>query len=527
MNITAEQLIAGRGSRDGSRTFSATNPATATPFGPQFRDATAGEIDRALEAARAAFEEAPPSPPEQVALFLDRIAAEVTDLGDQLIDLAVAETGLGRDRLTAERGRTVGQLRMFAETTREGSWVDARIDTADPTRQLIPKPDVRRMLVAIGPVVVFGASNFPIAFSVAGGDTASALAAGNPVVFKAHPAHPNTSELIARAALRAAEAESMSPGIFSLLQGAGHEVGLELVRHPLTEAVAFTGSLRGGRALFDVAASRPRPIPLYAEMGSVNPVFLLPGALASRGETIAKGLVHSATLGVGQFCTNPGVVVGTEGPQLDQFVRVVADLVRQAAPGTMLYAGICQSFGHSIERLRSVPGIKVESHAPAGSAQKTQASPTFLSTDATTFLAHPDAREECFGPSTMLVRCGGAAELEAVARALDGQLTATVHGTPEDLAAHQPLLRILRRKAGRLLFNGFPTGVEVCSAMQHGGPYPATTDAHFTSVGSAAIYRFARPLCFQDFPQHSLPPELQDGNPRKIWRMVDNQRRND
>lgn len=523
MEITGQHLIAGESSRAGNKTFRATNPATSETFGPEFADATAGEIDRALEAARGAFEDAPRPDFDKTARFLDAIAVELLGLGDSLIDLASRETGLGRDRLAGERVRTVGQLRMFAQLVREGSWVDARIDHADPNRKPLPKPDVRRMRLPIGPVVVFGASNFPIAFSVAGGDTASALAAGNPVVFKAHPAHPNTSELIARAALRAADAEGMPSGTFSLIQGAGHEAGIELVRHPLTQAVAFTGSLRGGRALFDAAVARPRPIPFFGEMGSVNPVFLLPGALAERSETIARGLIQSATLGVGQFCTNPGIVIGPAGPALDHFTHAAADLIRQTTPGTMLYAAIRDSFLRTAERMVSVPGVRVEGHAPAGNTSKTHAPGIFLSADVSTFLANPLLHEECFGPSTLLVRCGDDAGMETIARAIEGQLTATIHGTPDDLARHDGLVRILKRKAGRLLFNGFPTGVEVCSAMQHGGPYPATTDSHFTSVGSAAIERFVRPVSFQDFPSAELPPELQDGNPRQIWRLINNE----
>ncbi len=520
MEITAEQLIAGTTSREGHRNFRATNPAASETFGPEFADATAGEIDRALEAARSAFEDAARPSFDQTAKFLEAIAAELLALGDPLIDLAAKETGLRRDRLTGERAE---RWASFACSPRSygrdhgsmpGSTPPIRIENRSPSRTF------EEMRIPIGPVVVFGASNFPIAFSVAGGDTASALAGGNPVVFKAHPAHPNTSELIARAALCAADAQGMPPGTFSLIQGAGHEPGLLLVRHPLTQAVAFTGSLRGGRALFDAAVARPRPIPFFGEMGSVNPVFLLPGALAERSDAIARGLIQSTTLGVGQFCTNPGLAIGVEGTPLERLTQAAADLMRQTVPGTMLYAGIRDAFLHSAERMVSIPGVRVEGHGPAGSISKTHSTGILLSTDSKTFLANPLLHEECFGPSTLLVRCSDATGMEAVARALEGQLTATIHGTPEDLKNHDGLVRILKRKAGRLLFNGFPTGVEVCSAMQHGGPYPATTDSHFTSVGSAAIERFVRPVSFQDFPSSELPPELQDGNPRQIWRLA-------
>ena len=483
-------------------------------------EASLADVETALEAAERAAHEYRRVPPEQRAAFLDRIAEELERVGD-LLDVAHAETALPAARLAGERARTTGQLRLFASLIREGSWVEARIDRALPDRTPLPKPDIRRMLIPIGPVAVFAASNFPLAFSVAGGDTASALAAGCPVVVKAHPAHPATSELAGGAIIRAAAAAGLPPGVFSLVQSTRNDVAIAVVQHRYTKAVGFTGSLRAGRALFDAAARRPDPIPVYAEMGSVNPVFLLPGALAERAEAIAEGLAASVTLGVGQFCTNPGVVVGVSTSAFDRFVQHLETLIRQAQPGTMLYPALLDSYEAGVRRLGAVAGTTTIRASAGSAAQASCALPTMFDTTAQTFLRHRELAEEVFGPSTVVVRCGSSEEVEAVARGLEGQLTATVHGTPADLAEHAWLLSILEDKAGRLIVNGFPTGVEVCASMQHGGPYPATTDSRTTSVGTAAIHRFARPVAYQNFPQPSLPPELQDANPRGIWRWVD------
>jgi NADP-dependent aldehyde dehydrogenase len=408
---------------------------------------------------------------------------------------------------------------MFAALVRDGSWVDARIDRALPQRTPLPKPDIRRMLVPIGPVAVFGASNFPLAFSVAGGDTASALAAGCPVVVKAHPAHPATSELAARAIMAAAEASGIPRGVFSLLQSTRNDVARAVVQHPQVKAVGFTGSLRAGRALFDAAAARPEPIPVYAEMGSVNPVFILPGAIAERGAAIATGLKDAVTLGVGQFCTNPGLTIGIGEARFDDLVNQLEAGMRNAPPGPMLTPAICRSYDAGVVRLSGIEGVTTS--RSSGTAQESHGVPSLFVTRAAVFLEHHEIGEEVFGPSTVVIRCDSHEELYRVAAQLEGQLTATIHGTPADLAEHASLVSILENKAGRLIVNGFPTGVEVCPSMQHGGPYPATTDARSTSVGTAAINRFVRPVAYQGFPQLLLPPELRDGNPRKIWRLVD------
>ena len=490
-----------------------------TPFPP----ATAAEVDQAVTRADDAFAAYRKLPAERRADFLERIAEQILALGDPLLELAHQETALPLARLTGERQRTVGQLKMFAEVIREGSWVEARIDHALPDRLPVARPDLRRMLIPLGPVAVFGASNFPFAFSVAGGDTASALAAGCPVVVKAHPAHPGTSEMAARAVRAAAEATGMPDGVFSLLHGQ-EAVGLGLVRHPRLQAVGFTGSRAAGLALAHAASARPRPIPVYAEMSSVNPVFVLPGALRERGASLAAGLAESVTLGVGQFCTNPGLVFGVQDATLDEFTQTVSQKISQVAPASMLHGGICRAYLEGTDRLLGTPGVRLAGHtASAIDLKFSQAGAAVFATTAATFARTPHLADEVFGPSALVVAADTPTQLRKAAQNLEGQLTATVHGTPEDLHEYRDLIAILETKVGRLLFGGFPTGVEVTPAMQHGGPFPATTDSRTTSVGTAAMTRFARPLCYQDTPLDLLPAELQDANARHLWRLVDNE----
>jgi NADP-dependent aldehyde dehydrogenase len=530
MQLEGSHFIGNTRSAEGNDTFRGMNPSSGVaPFPraelePVYHEATPGEIDRAVRLAAAAFEDYRGRPAGQKAALLDRIAVEIEALGDALVERANQETALGVPRLTGERARTCNQLRMFARMLEEGSWVQARIDRAMPDRKPLPRPDLRRMLIPVGPVVSFAASNFPLAISVAGNDTASGLAAGCPVIVKAHPAHPGTSEMVAAVVTRAVRETGMPDGVFSLLHGRGHAVGLALVRHPLVKAVGFTGSLRAGRALFDAANARPEPIPVFAEMGSINPVFVLPGAMAQRGKQIAEGLKNSVTLGVGQFCTNPGLVLAMKGDAAQRFVEQFVDAMTDVPPGTMLYEGIRLGFEAGTERLQKTSGVEVL--RPAGVSSKAPASPVgpmVFAADASTFISEPVLHEEVFGPSTLVVTGGSMEELEQVARSLEGQLTATIHGTPEDLEAHRELIAILEQKVGRLVFNGFPTGIEPCNAVHHGGPYPATTDARTTSIGTPAVERFVRPVCYQDFPQAALPPELRDENLRNIWRMVDGQ----
>jgi alpha-ketoglutaric semialdehyde dehydrogenase len=520
MHLHGKNIIGQQLSSEGENTFSAFAPHEAKPLEPLFFEATQTEIDRALALAARAAARLRNLPAQAVADFLLAIREEIAALGDPLIDRAAEETALGLDRLKGERDRTLNQIRLFADLVKEGSWVDARIDTALPDRKPLPRPDIRRMLEPIGPVAVFGASNFPLAFSVAGGDTVSAFAAHNPVVVKAHPAHPGTSELVATAIAKAVKARSLPDGAFSMLHGLSPEPSLALAAHPQTRAVAFTGSQRAGRALFDAGARRPHPIPVFAEMGSVNPVFVLPQALEQNTEAIADGLLRSVTLGVGQFCTCPGLVFGIAGKPLQQLREQLVKSFESAPAGTMLNSAICNGFQEKFKAMSAVAGVASHASSHSASAERTEAQPGVFTTDSRTWLDNRQLHEEIFGPATVLIECPSGAELLDIANSLEGTLTATIHGTPEELARHSELVGVLARKAGRLIFNGYPTGVEVGHAMHHGGPYPATTDERFTSVGTAAIYRFARPVCYQGFPEHLLPPELQDANPHHIWRLV-------
>lgn len=521
MELHGKNLIGGKAvASPNTKTFSGVVAATGEKLSPVFHEATPAEADEALSLAAKAFEEYRRQPAEKIAGFLDRIGEEILKLGDELIQRAAAETGLPEARLNGERARTVNQFKMFAELLREGSWLEASIDRAQPDRKPLPKVDLRRMLVPLGPVVAFGASNFPLAYSVGGVDTCSSLAAGCPVIVKAHPAHPGASEMVGRAIQAAVEATGMPNGVFAMINGVSTDIGMHLVRHPATKAVGFTGSLQGGRALFDAAAKRPEPIPVFAEMGSVNPVFILPGALKKNGHAIAEGLAQSVTLGVGQFCTNPGLAFGCQGNEWQSFVERVGQLASAVAPGVMLHQGISARYQEGTGKFQKVPGVSVAGKSSAEAGQN-RAPAMIFNTDAKTFQQQLVLREEVFGPSTLLVNCGASDELERIARDLPGQLTASIHGTEEDLAAHAGLLAILREKAGRLIFNQFPTGVEVCPSMQHGGPYPASTDSRFGSVGAFAIKRFVRPVCFQNFPDAALPVELKNKNSRNIWRLVD------
>lgn len=512
MSLHGQNFIGNEKSSDNKNTFKAVNPATKSSLEPVFHEATEGEVNHAVENAAEAFPEYSKKSAEEKAAFLDAIGDEIMALGDELINRCMKESGLTEGRLTGERGRTVNQLKLFADVVRDGSWVDARIDTGEP--------DVRSMRKALGPVGVFGASNFPLAFSVAGGDTASALAAGCPIVVKAHPSHPGTCELVAEAILKAAEKTGMPDGVFSMVHGISHEVGLAIVRHPKIKAVGFTGSFGGGKALFDEANKRPEPIPVYAEMGSTNPVFILPGALKERKESMAEELAGSVSLGVGQFCTNPGLVFHQESDDAASFQSALSEQMKNVGAGVMLNEGIQKNYLSGLEKLSEIEGVQVlakgkdDENGYRGSAALLRAS-------ASVYFKNQDVEEEVFGPSTVLISSSGKEQMIQAARRLRGHLTATIHGTDEDLAEYSELIEVLEQKVGRLIFNGYPTGVRVCHAMIHGGPFPATTDSRSTSVGTTAIRRFARPVCYQDFPNITLPDELKDENPRDIWRLVD------
>jgi len=520
MTLHGANLIGTTHSAAGNETFQASNPQNDELLPGKFVVAMPPEVNSAVVAADAAFDALRGKSADERAKFLEAIADEIMNLGDALLERAEAETGLPRGRLEIERGRTVNQAKLLATVIREANWTQPRIDHGDPERKPQPKPDVRQMLMPIGPVAVFGASNFPLAISVAGSDTIGALGVGCPVIAKAHESHPGISEMIAGAILTAAANTGMPEGVFSMLHG-GREVGEELVKHPLLKAVAFTGSLRAGRAIFDTAAARPEPIPVFAEMGSINPVFVLPGALEERGEAIAQGYVQSLTLGVGQFCTQPGLLLGKQSDKFANFVEAAARLVDEAPQGTMLNVGICQTYNEGVERIAGRPGVETLSQSSGGAAGSVSGRPALLATDAEHFLKDPALAEEVFGPSSIVIRCSSDDEMLKIARGLEGHLTATIHGTPEELAKHTALIRVLEKKVGRIVFNGFPTGVEVCAAMHHGGPYPATTDPRVTSIGTASIFRFLRPVCYQGFSDEMLPDPLKDANPQGIWRLVD------
>ena len=521
MTLTGLSHIGNHLAAPGATTFTAVNPATGEALAPLYHAAGTAEVERACALAAEAFPAYAALPKSRRADFLRAIAAELESRAEAMAARVPQETGLPEVRARGELARTCGQLRLFAALVEEGSWVDARIDEADPARAPLPKPDVRSLLRPLGPVAVFAASNFPLAFSVAGGDTASALAAGCPVVVKAHSAHPGVSELAGQAVLAAARATGMPEGVFSLLFGAGQQVGAALVQHPAIAAVGFTGSIPGGTALMRLAASRPVPIPVYAEMGSSNPFIVLPGALAAHAETIAEGLAQSVTQGTGQFCTCPGLVFAIDGPGYARLRERLRERLAATAPSAMLTPGIAASYRAGIARLRAEPTLETLVH---GDTEAGFGAPALLETDARAVLAKPELLHEVFGPSTLLVRCADRSELLRLARALEGQLTATVHADAQELGAWQELLAVLETRAGRLLFGGYPTGVEVCHAMVHGGPFPATADGRSTSVGTGAILRFARPVCYQNFPDAALPRALQRANPDTLWRLVNGER---
>jgi 2,5-dioxopentanoate dehydrogenase len=502
--------------------FHAMNPATGEQLDPAYISASTTEVETAAYLAREAQTAFGLKSGRERGAFLRHIATNIEASGEEVIGRAMQETGLPEARLRGELARTTSQLRLFAELVEEGSWVDARIDPARPDRKPLPRSDIRSMFRPLGPVVVFGASNFPLAFSVAGGDTASAFAGGNPVIVKAHPSHPGTSELVGSAIRKSLRECSLPPGVFSLLFDAQHTVGAALVKHPDIKAVGFTGSFGAGKALMQLASSRPEPIPCYAEMSSVNPLIVLPGALQNRAQQIAAGLYASFTLGAGQFCTKPGLVFLPEQPGTDDFAKEIADRVAAGKAHAMLNSDIAGRYAAAVDE-RSVAGKLRLVAQSSPSTETSTASPAIhvFGIDARDLLQAPELAQEVFGPSTLLVSYTDRDELLAAASALEGHLTATVHGESDELAAYRDLFDILEKKVGRILVNGYPTGVEVCHAMVHGGPFPATSDGRSTSVGTQAIFRFVRPVCYQDFPDELLPEELRSANPLGILRKVD------
>lgn len=527
LTLTGRSIVGPVPPEGSGETFRAVDPATGATLEPAFHVASRADLDRALKLASEAAGRYGATAGSARASLLRRIGEELRARQDAIVERGCAETGLSAERLVAELGRTVGQLERFAELVEEGSWVDARIDHGDLDRRPAAKPDVRSMLRPLGAVAVFGASNFPLAFSVAGNDTVAALAAGNPVVVKAHPAHPGTSELAGKAIAAAVVQTATPPGIFSLLFDAGIELGGALVDHPLLRAVGFTGSRGGGRALMDRAARRPEPIPVYAEMGSINPVFLAPDALTSRGATIAATLADSLVLGMGQYCTNPGLLIAPSGAALDRFLSALQQRLDAMPDGVMLTHGICRSYHAGLSRLaehsavQRVGGPQGSTREGPSDGQPARGAAAVFVTDAATFVSDRSLMQEVFGPATLVVGVRDLDEMVQVACALEGQLTASLFASEMELAMLGELIGELEQRVGRLLYEGVPTGVEVCSAMVHGGPYPATSDGQSSSVGTRAIRRFTRAVCYQGYPDGALPPALQDANPLGIWRLVD------
>ncbi|WP_233848687.1 aldehyde dehydrogenase (NADP(+)) [Paraburkholderia sp. HD33-4] len=522
MSLTGEMIIgfsAVRGTEGSQRAF---NPATNSEIAePHFGMGGAAEVERAALMAAHAFDVYRNVPLAKRAGFLEAIADNIVTIGDELIERAHAETGLPIQRLQGERARTVGQLRLFAKVVRDGHFLSSTIDHAQPERQPLPRADLRLAKVPVGPVAVFSASNFPLAFSVAGCDTASALAAGAPVIVKAHGAHLGTSELVGRAIQKAVREQGLPEGVFSLLFGAGRKLGEALVAHPAIKAVGFTGSRQGGLALVRTANARPEPIPVYAEMSSINPVFLFPGALATRAEAIGKTFADSLTMGAGQFCTNPGLVLAIDGPDLKRFVEAAADALAIKPAQTMLTPGIFDAYCAGTKSVDALKGVTKIAQGEAAGERPNAAQASLYVTDAQRLLDTQELEAEMFGPASVVVRVRDLDELLKVAEHIEGQLTVTLQIDATDHADVRRLLPILERKAGRILANGFPTGVEVCHAMVHGGPYPSTSNSMFTSVGATAIDRFLRPVCYQDLPDSLLPDAVKEANPLGVWRLVD------
>jgi NADP-dependent aldehyde dehydrogenase len=531
MKPDGASLIGFGSSGPGGASFQAFDPARGQPFEPAFFSATVQDVERAAQLAAAAAPAWAKLSGAARYQFLQAIATNLEAKAADLVARAMLETGLTEARLKGELARTCGQLRLYGAAAERGDWLDLRIETAQPDRQPLPKSDHRSMLRPLGPVVVFGSSNFPFAYSVAGGDTASAFAAGCPVIVKAHPAHPGTSELVGRLILHAVRDCGLPEGTFSLLFDAGFEVGLALVKHPLVRAVGFTGSLGGGRALVDLAAARPEPIPVYAEMGSINPFFILPGALAERATAMVEGLFASATVGVGQFCTNPGLIVLQRSAAAEQFIKDLAAKLTATPEAAMLTAGICAKFRTGVEARARTAGVKPvgasllatdrAGQSRASSLPQTGATPVWFETNALEFLGNHSLSQEIFGPSSLVVWCKDGAEVLEVARHLEGNLTATLHAGTVEAKAQGELIELLAAKAGRVILNGYPTGLEVSPAIVHSGPYPATSDGgRSTSVGTRALNRWARLVCYQGFADELLPQELQNANPVGALRLV-------
>ena len=524
--ITGKNYIGNQQSAKGNKTYKTFNPQLNIENEYVFTEASQVEIDEAVELATNAFKEFRTVSGQRKAEFLNAIADEILALNDELIQVYCSETGLPEGRAKGERGRTVGQLRSFAVLVNEGSWVKATIDSAEPDRAPIPKSDIRKMFVPLGPVVVFGASNFPLAYSTAGGDTAAALAAGCPVIVKSHPMHAGTGELVASAIVKAAEKTGMPDGVFSNLNSSGIEVGVQLVQHPKIKAVGFTGSIRGGRALYDLASKREEPIPVFAEMGSVNPVVILPEALKEQGESLAKTYASSITLGTGQFCTKPGLLLAIKGEGLTRFINYLSDEILRIEPSCMLHPNIVGAYERNKQKAMSQSDLTIVADYDLD-IKSNYARQTVTTVEGITFLENTTLHQEVFGPFSMVIQCENAEELETIISRLEGQLTGTIIAEDDEAINYTGVIETLRNRVGRIIYNGVPTGVEVCPAMQHGGPYPASTDSRFTSVGIHSIKRWVRPFSYQDWPNNLLPNELKNENPLGILRCVNSKQTRD
>jgi len=523
MNITGNILINGQWEKGNDSSFNAANPATGESSTTHFTNADLAQVDSAVEIAAQAFDSYSQYSDAQKAIFLRTIAQELETIRPAIVEHATWETALPDMRINGELGRTIGQLNMFAALLEKGDWKRPVIDLAQPERAPLPKPDLRLTQVPLGPVVVFSASNFPLAFSVAGGDTASALAAGCPVIVKTHGAHPATSELVAGAILSAIAKCNVPKGVFAMVHGSGRTIGTALVKHPKVKAVGFTGSIAGGRALYDVAVSRPEPIPFFGELGSTNPVYLLAQSLEENAENIAESFLASLMMGVGQFCTSPGMLIAIKGSAMDRLLATLAEKVPTLGAGSLLTAGICDSYNKLCAQRTQLTSLKTIAKGTSGDSTASQAQVALFSVDASDYLANAELEEEVFGPSTLVISCDDEAQMMAVAASMKGHLTAAIFAVDADQAAAATLLPILQQRIGRVLFDGYGTGVELSSAMSHGGPYPSSSASQTTSVGTRAIERFTRPLCYQNTPDALLPPELKNANPNGIMRLINDQ----
>jgi NADP-dependent aldehyde dehydrogenase len=524
--MTGKNYIGNQLSAKGNKTYKTFNPEINQENDVEFCEASSEEINDAVTLASRAFKKFRTTSGAKKAEFLNTIADEILALDDQLIQTYCSETGLPEGRAKGERGRTVGQLRSFATMVAEGSWVDATIDKAKPNREPMPRLDIRKMSIPLGPVVVFGASNFPLAYSTAGGDTAAALAAGCPVIVKSHPMHAGTGELVASAIIKAAEKTGMPNGVFSNLNSSGIEVGQQLVANPKIKAVGFTGSIKGGRALLDLAAKREEPIPVFAEMGSINPVLILPKALENRNEEIATTYAGSITLGTGQFCTNPGLILGIKSDALSAFINHLSQEIMDINTACMLHPDIKKAYNANKEKVIAQDHVSVTANF-ASDVANNHAQQAVVSVNGNTFLENPTLHIEVFGPFSMVVQCENITELEQVIASLEGQLTGTVIADNDEISDYSNIIAALQNRVGRIIFNGVPTGVEVCESMVHGGPYPASTDSRFSAVGISSIKRWVRPFSYQSWPNHLLPDELKNENTLDIFRTIDQVRSKD